>query len=324
MGIIAIEFGFRLFAPTIYTPRRIEPGVPFVTLPNGHLEYMPDTTFASIYDPAGDERGYFGTNGRIEYRINKFGFRGPALARRKSPGTLRIACLGDSFTFGEGVRYEDTWPAVLGVRLDSAPPTGYKHAETINAGVQGYGLSNCLLAFGLRVEPFNPDIVVLAVFMNDLMDTGETIRLNDDAQRNIELTGIARYSAIAAFFERRNAATARQQTFFNAVRASFDETGRTTLRESLNGMEAYSHERGFRLVVVVWPVLWGLDGAYPFADLHSFISKSCDQSGIDCVDLLDTFRGKPAASLWVHPTDQHPNEIAHRMAAEAIAEHLEH
>jgi hypothetical protein len=150
------------------------------------------------------------------------------------------------------------------------------------------------------------------------MDTGETIRLNDEAQRAIDPTGIARFSAIAAFIERRRAAASRQKAFFEAVRASFDDAGRTTLRESLAGMEAYSHERGFRLLVVIWPVLWGLDGAYPFADLHAFISRTCGDTGIDCVDLLDTFRGQSPASLWVHPTDQHPNEIAHRLAAEAI------
>jgi hypothetical protein len=37
------------------------------------------------------------------------------------------------------------------------------------------------------------------------------------------------------------------------------------------------------------------------------------------VDLRETLRGRPAESLWVHPVDHHPNEIAHRLAAEALA-----
>jgi hypothetical protein len=36
------------------------------------------------------------------------------------------------------------------------------------------------------------------------------------------------------------------------------------------------------------------------------------------LDLLDTFRGHDEKSLWVHPTDHHPNEAAHALAAEAI------
>ena len=27
----------------------------------------------------------------------------------------------------------------------------------------------------------------------------------------------------------------------------------------------------------------------------------------------------PASSLWVHPLDMHPNEVAHRLAAESLA-----
>ena len=30
--------------------------------------------------------------------------------------------------------------------------------------------------------------------------------------------------------------------------------------------------------------------------------------------------GRPAASLWVHPVDHHPNETAHRLAAESLVE----
>ena len=36
-------------------------------------------------------------------RINNLGFRGRDLSERKPPGTFRILCLGDSYTFGDHV-----------------------------------------------------------------------------------------------------------------------------------------------------------------------------------------------------------------------------
>jgi hypothetical protein len=33
-------------------------------------------------------------------------------------------------------------------------------------------------------------------------------------------------------------------------------------------------------------------------------------------------KGKDARNLWVHPTDQHPNETVHRIAAEALVEQI--
>ena len=37
------------------------------------------------------------------------------------------------------------------------------------------------------------------------------------------------------------------------------------------------------------------------------------------MDLLEALRGRPESSLWVSPIDRHPNELAHRLAAEALA-----
>ena len=37
------------------------------------------------------------------------------------------------------------------------------------------------------------------------------------------------------------------------------------------------------------------------------------------VDLLPALRGQKTAALWAHPADWHPNELAHRLAAETLA-----
>ncbi len=322
VGASLIEVGFRCWGPQPLSPRRIEPGVPFRVMSGGRLEYLPNSNFASIYDPAGDARGYFGESGRIDYSINTYGFRGPAPEMSKTEGVVRIACLGDSFTFGEGVRYEDAWPAVLGTELTSIPLEGYNGAESLNAGIQGNGLLDYLMWYGTRIEPLDPDIVVLCFFMNDLMETKETIQINDQMHREAAMTGLGRYSAVMAFFEQRRRAEQLQASLFQSVRKSFNDEGRETLREALSGLEDYSNERGFRLLVVVFPMLWGLDSDYPLVDQHDIVNDACTRAGVEHVDLLNVFQGDRAESLWVHPTDQHPNEIAHRRAAQAIAERL--
>ena len=40
------------------------------------------------------------------------------------------------------------------------------------------------------------------------------------------------------------------------------------------------------------------------------------------LDLQETLRSEPAEELWVHPTDHHPNERAHALAAERVAAFL--
>src|SRR6516162_505269 len=44
----------------------------------------------------------------VDVRLNSHGLRGPDFSLTKAPGTYRILMLGDSTTFGWGVREEDT------------------------------------------------------------------------------------------------------------------------------------------------------------------------------------------------------------------------
>ncbi len=59
-------------------------------------------------------------------------------------------------------------------------------------------------------------------------------------------------------------------------------------------------------------------GKYLAEAIHSLIRKTCEELNIPVVDLLDSFRGHKAAELWVHPSDHHPNEVAHEIAAKSI------
>ena len=67
------------------------------------------------------------------------------------------------------------------------------------------------------------------------------------------------------------------------------------------------------------PLFVGLEQGYPFAPVHEAIHRFCLVAGIQHYDLLADFRGRRSAELWVHPVDHHPNEIAHRLAAESLA-----
>ena len=68
----------------------------------------------------------------------------------------------------------------------------------------------------------------------------------------------------------------------------------------------------------MFPELHNLKRGYPFLEIHALVRETCDKLQMPFLDLLDTFRGHDEKSLWVHPTDHHPNEMAHGMAAQAI------
>ncbi len=321
---VLVETAVRLlhWGPAVYEPRRFEPrgGVPFTTLPGGILAYQPHAVFFSVYDPAGDSRGYLGPTGRIEYRINRLGLRGPEPLPGKPPHTLRVVCLGDSFTFGEGVREEDTWPARLQAELIAS--RRYGGVEVINAGVQGHGTKESVALYVGYLRSLRPDLVLLGFVLNDAVPFAETIRLNEAATRQPTLSWFARASRLWETVERGRIAAEQQRRFADSLRKSFDSEAWRDARELLGGMKQLGEEDGFRFVVVIFPILIELNPDYPFADLHARVAEACGTAGVEYLDLLEVFRGQRGPDLWVHPTDQHPNEIAHRQAAKAVAERL--
>ena len=61
---------------------------------------------------------------------------------------------------------------------------------------------------------------------------------------------------------------------------------------------------------------------YPFTAVHARVGDVCGRHGVPFVDLAPVLAEHPDSELWVHPADQHPNELAHRIAGETLAGHL--
>lgn len=105
---------------------------------------------------------------RVRVRTNADGFRGGPLPAAKPPGTVRIAVLGDSFTFGYGVRERQAYPARLARRLARAVP-GCR-IEVVNLGVPGAGPLDYLHHLERTGARLVPDVVLVGVFANDVND----------------------------------------------------------------------------------------------------------------------------------------------------------
>jgi hypothetical protein len=93
-------------------------------------------------------------------------------------------------------------------------------------------------------------------------------------------------------------------------------------QSSLLLLRDIARAQGSGFVLVVFPVLYGLQDDYPLAGVMAEIEKFARSNEITVFSLLPAFQGKNGEELWVSATDQHPNERAHGIAAQAIAEFL--
>src|SRR5262249_7492189 len=93
-------------------------------------------------------------------------------------------------------------------------------------------------------------------------------------------------------------------------------------RGRLNGVKAWCDEHQAKFAVVVFPFLVNFRKDYVFEDAHHALMDFCAEPKIPALDLLPAYRGVEGTSLVVGAFDAHPNEAAHRIAADAIWSNL--
>src|SRR5262249_53236366 len=98
--------------------------------------------------------------------ISAQGLRDRVFAIPKPDGVYRVLVLGDSVAFGVNVPVSAAFPKVLERRLAGRTP----RVEVLNAGVLGYTAYNEVEYYRARGRAFPPDLVLVAVCMNDVVD----------------------------------------------------------------------------------------------------------------------------------------------------------
>jgi lysophospholipase L1-like esterase len=97
--------------------------------------------------------------------LNAEGFRSQPFTTDKPAGAMRIACIGDSWTFGMNVNQDATYPSRLEALLKQQRPGA--DLDIMNFGVLGYSSFQGLALMKRRVLDLHPDVLLIGFGMND-------------------------------------------------------------------------------------------------------------------------------------------------------------
>jgi len=264
---------------------------------------------------------------RVTFRSNSQGVRADRNYGPKTADVVRVLCLGDSFTAGEQVPLEESWPGALERLLNEDEES--ERFEVVNAGFPGFCTENearWLAKFG---AVFDPDVVLLAMTPNDLLENEVPVRLT---ARNGALTSLnategderayeerGRWYSLRGHVERsfvhgvitgsvfwRKLAKRPRYTHFRAYSEELDARGRAQYEAvQADLLEARDAAAGlgatFALVVVPFreqltELQAGLDPLIFGARMTAF----AEQAGIPAVDVLPAFRAHedPRGLYW--------------------------
>lgn len=110
--------------------------------------------------------------------ISSAGYRDREFSPPKAPGGRRVLLLGDSYCEALQVELEEGFPDRLEGLMSRRAG---RPVEVINTGVSGYGTDNAILCYRHRGRALDPDLVVLAFFMNDFEDNSRQLQARSGA-----------------------------------------------------------------------------------------------------------------------------------------------
>lgn len=245
---------------------------------------------------------------------NDLGMVDAPRAVAKPPGTFRVACLGDSVGADCSLARQAACGVLETILRDRR---GGRPTETLNFSVFGYNTLQEARSLEEKAAGFAPDAIVIFYVVNDpfpelavshflpghlkfehLLYSGAYLAATRTLKGFEPLPGLRR------LYE-------EPRAWDDVVVAGFDRIARAAA--SLNAP----------VVVAVFPVFLDPPSAV-YDDLYAKVAREADRHGMVGLDLARTaYRDASPGELLKPSRDAiHPNALAHRLAAEAIANAL--
>lgn len=246
-------------------------------------------------------------------RLNHLKYREREFDQTKPSGVYRIAFIGDSFTFGQGISETQRMSNILETELRKQRG----NIEVVNFGRARDNTADQVKVLKFDVLPkADPDFVLLQWYVNDVeykppqtvtpAGSGEAngaSLLNEFKQKMLNVSVLYFLLADAVHWARDRAGMSYEQELFSRVGDPQSKESREAEQAMLEFFRT-SKDRKVAVGVVLVPHLAPLtEKPYPFLYLHQRVKALCVKEDIRCVDLLETFspylRNGNHASLWV-------------------------
>lgn len=251
----------------------------------------------------------------IDYTTtNSDGYRGPSFPLKKPAGRFRIICIGDSSTFGDGVRDSETFAAVTEKLLKEKGNS--RPLDVINAGIPGYTSHQTRKFLEMELLELSPDIIVVMVGANDMVPAKNNIEDKNRMQADDRLmktrTRFGRlriYQALMALvlpLRFKTGSTGKKVV----LRVEYDD-----FVKNLCAIKSISDRHGFSVILMTVPHVFDVEH---LMNPHTRIAAS--QCGAHLLDLSVEMKKLQNKGLDLYREDGgHPNVLGHKEIAKLLS-----
>jgi len=257
----------------------------------------------------------FGSAGRpVTMHFNDIGARVGEPGRKFDPKAPTVVFVGDSYTFGHGVTYEESFAGQF--EKNSGLPY-----QVVNLGVQGYGTDQSLLILKRHIEDFDTKVVVYTFLLDH-------VKRNDNADRRLIFPGAKFLGTKPRFALRRDGTLAQVEKprryedmtelrvcqLLELAWVKYGPSPSMELTRALvRDMKDYVESQGATFILVLWTNRHSMPPGELAGELFPGIH----------LNVIDTGAGAPEDWDSYHiPGEYHPDARAHARIAQLVAEKI--
>ena len=234
---------------------------------------------------------------------NRHGFNDRPRQYTKPPGTTRIAVLGDSFIWGDGVNYDTIWSH----KLEKKFLEKYDNIEVLSWGQNGWSTKDELNFLKKEGIKYNIDLLIVGFVTNDP-------DLHNIPQKQLLFTPAKKYfpnlfSFLTSYINRVTEMYFPKYGYANWVEKLYSNDNLQKYRKILESLFTFCQVKNIKLLVVLTPSRYTED----IKEKYSKIIPIFQDIGINYLNLypiiykeLNTYNPR---KLWANPANGHPGEL---------------
>jgi lysophospholipase L1-like esterase len=284
-------------------------------------------------------------NGKTYFKVKEKKHNIPYEKRVIAKDKIKVLGIGDSFTAGQGVKFEDTFISKIS-HYD-------KKIAGINLAIGGDNIGDIYKVFNKSFTKANPDIVIYGYCLNDIeidWNNGDIQKLDYDHENNYPQDHGLKWD----FINKRTIVIdkGRNSNIFPLIKWSpilsrlyknweLKEISKNTLNHYKDIYNPLRNKRGIdstlskikimndksiknnsKFIVVVFPLLFWPNGQYELKESQEYFLSRLKKNNIEYIDISSKWQKYSQEELWVHPVDQHPNDLAHDIVAKEILKYI--
>ncbi len=267
----------------------------------------------------------------FHYTHNSLGFRDVEHSVTKPADTVRIVALGDSFTYGVGADFAETYPARVALLLNGREGA-HPRIEMVNFGLPRHFPALERATLERYALAFMPDIVMVAVLPNDVVDTQRGVEaVCVTASGYLVPCAALRWNRLAQWLYPHSALARlilhRVDRFTDGTPAATDENLFTnsgpfeaawqTMEHDLEDMQRMAHAHGAAFVLVAVPQ------RPPWRPVHSYPEQRLARWSVThdalFIPTLDAFRAADPSPPLYWSIDGHCTPRGYAIIADTVA-----